>query len=250
MRPKFEPFRVDSQKQYFNNAPILLFFTPVAEDALAEANNVIRKLAERYSHDLKFLTLDAVAGNRFMTSLGFGRYADPAAVILIYDRTGKMTRYLHPEDDPFTVEDLSSFIEDYLDKKLKPTLKSATLPQPNNGPVYEVTANTFQAEILDSDDNYILLYYEEWDRLYQEFLVEYSELAEAYKNSSVTDLKFAKFDVSKNDLVAGPDPKKTPFLYLFAAKLKNKPIAYLGQLHKKPVANFIYEELDLQVKDL
>jgi protein disulfide-isomerase A1 len=246
MRPRFEPFRVDNQRQYWTGAPILLFFTPVAEEALAEANPVIVKLALQYSNELKVLTVDAVSGNRFMTSLGFGRYADPAAAILVYDRAGKLTKYLHNEEDPFTTEDISAWIEDFLDKKLKPNVRSAALPSPNDGPVVEITAETFQKDVIDSDENILVLYYEEWDRLYQEFMVGFADLASEFKNASITELRFVKFEVAKNDFVSGPDPKKTPCLYLFPAKLKDsKPIAYVGRLTKDGVAGFIYNELGL-----
>jgi protein disulfide-isomerase A1 len=185
-----------------------------------------------------------------MTSLGFGRYADPAAVILVYDRAGKMTKYLHNEDDPFTYDDIAPFVEDFLDKKLRPTVRSAQPPQTNDGPVYEVTANAFQKEVLDSDENYVLLYYEEWDRIYQELQGRFAELANQFRESSVRELRFGKFEISKNDFVAGPEPKKTPFLFLFAAQLKNKPIPYRGAMTKKGIADFIYEELDLKPREL
>jgi hypothetical protein len=251
MHPRFEAFRLDSQKQYWNGLPILLIFTPVAEEALAQANPVIIKLALQFSHDLKVLTVDAVSGNRFMTGLGFGRYADPAAAILVYDRTGKLTKYLHNEEDPFTVEDIGPWIEDFLDKKLKPNVRSAPLPSPNNGSILEVNAETFQKEVIDSDENVLLLYYEEWDRIYQEFLVHFEALAGAFKNSSITEITFAKFEVAKNDFVSGPDPKKTPCLYLFPAKLKSsKPIPYVGRLTKEGVAGFVSDELDLRPREL
>jgi protein disulfide-isomerase A1 len=227
-----------------------VFFTPVAEDALAAATGIIARIAAQYSGDMKVYTIDAVSGNRFMTSIGFGRYADPAAVILVYDRAGKMTKYLHSEDDPFTYEDLAPFVEDFLDKKLKPTVRSATPPQPNDGPVYEVTANAFQKEVLESDENYILLYYEEWDRIYREFQGDFAQLAGEFRESSVRDLRFGKFEISKNDFVAGPEPKNTPFVYLFASQLKNKPIPYLGALTKKGIADFIYAELELKPREL
>ena len=239
VKPRFEPFQVDNQRVYWNNKPILLFFTSVEEEAMKEGDKVITAIAEQYGHDLQVLTIDAVTGNRFMTSIGFGRYADPAAAILVYDRKGKMTKYLHNEDDPFTVEDLAPFVEDFLDKKLKPNVKSAQLPKPNDGPVFEVNAETFQDAVINTTQASVVLYYEDWDRIYNEFLPDFTELAETFKTA-----KFAKFNVAQNDILAGPDPPSTPIVYLFRSKAKAKPVQYKGKLNKAALTEYLQAELD------
>lgn len=236
VKPRFEPFAVDNQQKYWDAKPILLFFTPVEEDAMRDANTVITALAEQYGQDLRVLTIDAVTGNRFMTSIGFGRYADPAAAIIVYDRKGKMTKYLHNEDDPFTVEDLSPFVEDFLDKKLKPNVKSAALPKPNDGPVFEVNADTIKDVVVDATEDVVALYYEDWDRIYNEFLPEFTDLA------SSTKAKFVKFNIAANDIVAGPDPPTTPTIYIF--KAGKKPKQFKGKLTKTAVSEFLNAELE------
>ena len=47
VKPRFEPFQVDNQRAYWNNKPILLFFTSVEEEAMKEGDKVITAIAEK-----------------------------------------------------------------------------------------------------------------------------------------------------------------------------------------------------------
>ncbi|OHS96937.1 hypothetical protein TRFO_02072 [Tritrichomonas foetus] len=247
-KPKFEPFQINKQSVYHDGKPLLLFFTPVEEEAKKSAISVITNLANSFGNEFKVVSIDAVTGNRFMTEIGFGRYADPAVAILVYSKLGKLTKYLHDEEDPFTEDHIGNFIEMYIQKKLKPNIRSAKLPDENDGPLFEVNALTFNDTVMNTDQSVVVLYYEDWDRLYTEFLPEFTELAETFANNSISKVKFVKFNIAANDLLVGPDPKKTPSVYLFASGLKKKPILYTKKLNKKGVADFIYEELDVKVE--
>lgn len=249
-KPSFEPFQIDKQYKYYDGKPILLFFTPVEETASRDAIKVITNIASTYGNEFKVLSINAVTGNRFMTGLGFGRYADPAVCILIYNHNGKLTRYLHGEEDPFTEDDISKFVEDYKNKKIKPFIRSSNLPEVNNGSVVEINALTFNDTVLNTDKNTLILYFEDWDRLYQDFLPEYTELADKFVKNGISNLDFLKFNVASNDLIFGPDPPKTPTLYLFKKGDKRRPILFAKKLNKKEIEAFINEKLNIQVEDL
>lgn len=244
-KPKFVPFEIQDQKVYYGGKPVLLFFTPVEEEARDESWHIISQLADTYGNSFNFTTIDAVTGNRFMTGLGFGRYADPACAILSYNRNGKLIKYLHGEEDPFDLDDLSAFIDSYLAKKLKPHIRSIPLPEEVNGSVEEINALNFVERAISSSENAIILYYESWDRIYTDFLPDYTQLADEFKNKSINNVLFLKFEVSDNDWVAGPDPKKTPCLYLFKSDNKQKPKSYTGKLKHDELANFLKQELDV-----
>ena len=240
--PKYITFEVQNQRSYYCKQ-VLLFFTPVEEESRDSSLSVVHQLAEQYGSRFVVATIDAVTGNRFMTGLGFGRYADPAAAILVYSASGHMKKYLHGEEDPFTYEDVAAFVEAFLAHQLKPHIRSARLPRDNSGPVVEVNAETFGECVVNNDANVVVLYFEEWDRVYKQFEKEYVEIAE-----KCSGVRFVKFNVAANDRVEGPDPKNTPAVYLFAEGLKKKPILYKGKLRKEDVARFISEELEIVVE--
>ena len=249
-KPMFETFKVDKQNIYKGGKPVLLFFLPVEEHSREEAIIVVQTIAQTYGSDFRVEAIDAVTGNRFMTDIGFGRYADPAVAILVYSKLGKLTKYLHGEEDPFTEEHIGKFIEDFFEKKLEPNIRNANLPEPNDAPVSEVNALTFNDTVINSNDDVIVLYYEEWDQIYQDFLPQLTEIAEKFENSTKSKISFVKFNVATNDILVGPDPKTTPSIYLFARGLKRKPIFCDKRLNKKGVTEFIYEELSIKIDEL
>lgn len=243
IKPKFDIFSVQNQKIYYGKQ-VLLFFLPVEEVAKDEALKVVLKIAVQYDSKFSINVIDAVTGNRFMTNLGFGKYADPALAILSYDSFGKMKKYLHGEEDPFTADHLIDFIEQYLSHKIKPFIRAQPLPADNNGLIKEVNSHTFVDEVINNNKDVFVLYYEDWDRIYQEFLPNYEEIA---KSTALSNLEFKKFNVATNDYVTGPDPRKTPSIYLFADGLKHEPIYYKGKLHKSNLAQFIYNEFEIRI---
>lgn len=249
-KPSFEPFQIDKQYEYYNGKPILLFFTPVEETESRKAINVISNIASTYGNEFRVLAINAVTGNRFMTGLGFGRYADPAVCILLYNHKGKLTKYLHGEEDPFTEDDISKFIEDYKSKKLKPHIRSSILPTENNGSVVEVNALNFNDTVMNTDKNALILYFEDWDRIYQDFLPEFTQLADKFINGGIKNLEFFKFNVASNDLIFGPDPEKTPAIYLFKNGDKRRPVLFTKKLNKKEIEDFINEKLSIKIDDL
>ena len=237
MKPAFLPFKLNNQKDYVGKQPVCLFFTPVDVEEKQKTFDFITKLANQFKQDLVFAQIDAVTGNRFMTGLGFSKYADPAVCILNY-KTKYPEKYLYDEEADWTFEAVAGFIMDYLDGKLKPVIKSSSLPSDNQGPVIEINANTLKQTIEQKKD-VLVLYYENWDRIYTEFLPLYQELAEKYHNKVI----FTKINVAENDFVAGKRPKKTPSLILYNSD--NEAIIYKKNLSKQSIIDFLTDETDV-----
>ena len=237
MKPAFLPFNVNNQKKYIGKQPVCLFFTPVDVEEKQKAFDFITKLAEQFKQDLTFVQIDAVTGNRFMTGLGFSKYADPAVCILNY-KTKYPEKYLYDEEADWTFDAVSEFIMDFLDNKLKPAIKSSSLPSDNNGPVIEINANTLK-QTIEQENDVLILYYESWDRIYSDFIPIYEELALKYQNRVI----FTKINVAENDLIAGKRPKKTPSLILY--NKENEAIIYKGNLSKQSLIDFLTDETDV-----
>ena len=243
-KPKIDLFQIQNQITYKKGKPVILFFLPVRDDEKEKSLQVIQPLAETYGEDLNFTQIDAVTGNRFMTSLGFSKYADPACVILVYNE--KMSKYRYPEEGDFTFENISTFIISFLDHKLKPEIKNQELPENNTGPIIQLNSLTFEDEIIKPDKAALVLYYEPWDHIYGEFLSDYILMAEEFNNKSVNRIILSKINVAENDLIIGPDPKRTPVLYLFIRNQKKVPIMYNGILKKNQIIDFLDDEIGIK----
>ena len=237
VKPFFVPFNLKNQKDYIGKNPVCLFFTPVDVEQKQATFEFITKLAKQFNQDLIFAQIDAVTGNRFMTGLGFSKYADPAVCILDY-KSNVPKRYLYDEEADWTFDSVAGFIMDFLDGKLTPVIKSSTLPNDNNGPLFEINANNME-ETLQQQKDVLVLYYESWDRIYTDFLPLFEELANYYQDKIV----FTKINVAENDLIFGKKPKKTPCLILY--NRDNQALIYKGNLNKKSIINFLSDETDI-----
>ena len=121
-QPNYEIFEINNQEVYMNST-IGLFFVPVEPEDKDQAIYHINQVTAKYKGQLKFAIIDANTGNRFMQSLGFGRYADPAFAILKYT-PDMLYKYLYAEGSTFRTRDISRFIDDFFLGKVNYTKPS------------------------------------------------------------------------------------------------------------------------------
>lgn len=241
-KPLIDVFKLNHQEEYVKKKPVIVFFVPVQEEPRAQVMPTIVKLSENFGEDLNFTQIDAVTGNRFMMDLGFSRYADPCVAILHYSGKNKFTKNKFPEDADFIYEDISAWIIKYLDGNMKSEYRSTEIPSDYNGSVVLLSANTFKKEVIEPDVAVLVMYYEPWDQQYQNFRDAYIEIADEFVNKSVKRLKLAAFNLNANDIVDGPEPKRTPALYIFNRGSKDNPSLYTGKLNKEAVLDWLDDE--------
>ncbi|EAX97090.1 hypothetical protein TVAG_086290 [Trichomonas vaginalis G3] len=247
-RPLINVFQINKQDDYIKKKPVIVFFVPVNEEPRAQIMPTIVKLSENFGEDLNFTQIDAVTGNRFMMDLGFSRYADPCVAILQYTGRNKFTKNRFPEDADFIYEDISSWIIEYLDGKMKAEVKSSDVPQDYNGSIRFLSANNFKEEVIDPDVAVLVLYFEPWDQQFQRFKDIFTEIADEFMNKSVKRVRLAALNVHANDIVYGPEPKRTPCLYLFNRGSKDKPELYTGKFNKEAVVDFLDDETGVRTE--
>lgn len=59
----------------------------------------------------------------------------------------------------FTELTIATFVQDVLDGKVKPTIKSQPLPKAQEGPVYVVVAHNYEDIVMDDERDVLLEYY-------------------------------------------------------------------------------------------
>lgn len=239
--PNYEIFNINNQQIYEQTKELGLFFTPVEQEDLDKALRTISMVTTQYKNKLRFAVIDAVNGNRFMQSIGFSRYADPAFCVLNY--TGKrVIKYLYTEGSEFRPKQILHFIDEVFAGNINQTIRCSELPQNNTDIVSEINSKTMKSKIQDYNCQTVILFYEEWDRLYSDFLPIFREIAAEFPN-----LQFAKMDASKNDILYGHMLPSTPCIKIFGSDPKSKTFTYTKKLLKEPVTKWIKRKL--QKKD-
>lgn len=62
----------------------------------------------------------------------------------------------------FSVESLQSFVNDVLNDKLEPYLKSETIPESNDGPVVVAVAKNFDEVVVNNEKDTLIEFYAPW----------------------------------------------------------------------------------------
>lgn len=124
-----------------------------------------------------------------------------------------------------TVESLGTYIQDVLDGKVKPFLKSEK-PVDNTGkPVTVVVGENFEEIVKDTNKDVLVKYYAPWCGHCKKLAPVWDELGEHYKDNE--NIVIAKFDATANE-AEGVEIRGYPTL-IFYPKDNKAGIDYSGE---------------------
>jgi len=132
---------------------------------------------------------------------------DPRAKVVLDSVGGKM-HYVLPADrakDGITYEVLESFVRDHEECvsdpakcQLSKNVKSAPVPESNNGPVKVVVGSTFEEVVMDDKKDVLIEFYAPWCGHCKSLAPIYEDLGK--KMSKSTELVIGKMDATANDI--------------------------------------------------
>eukprot|EP00826_Nyctotherus_ovalis_P031005 TRINITY_DN2475_c0_g1_i14.p1 TRINITY_DN2475_c0_g1~~TRINITY_DN2475_c0_g1_i14.p1 ORF type:complete len:320 (+),score=169.78 TRINITY_DN2475_c0_g1_i14:40-960(+) len=111
--------------------------------------------------------------------------------------------------------------------------------------VYNVVGTTFNKLVLENTDDVIVTFYAPWCGHCKKLEPIFAQLAELLKNN--TQLKFAKIDATKNDVV-GHAIESFPTLKFFPGNNKSNVLSYEGNRTAVEIANFIKEKASYPIE--
>jgi hypothetical protein len=123
-----------------------------------------------------------------------------------------------------TVDFIGKWLQDVLDGKFKPSLKSEE-PVPNNGPLTVVVGKNFDEIVRDPTKDVLVKFYAPWCGHCKKLAPIWDELAEFYKDQK--DLIIAKFDATLNE-AEGVEIRGYPTLIFYPKDNKNG-VSYDGE---------------------
>lgn len=213
--------------------PLAYIFAETPEER-AELAAELKPLAQKHKGVLSFATIDAKAFGAHAGNLNLEDGKWPAFAI---QETVKNQKFPFDQDKKLTHDDVGAFVQNFVDGKVNPSVKSEPVPEKQEGPVQVVVANNYKEIVLDNENDVLLEYYAPWCGHCKALAPKYEELAAMYPASA--QVTIAKVDATANDV---PDEiQGFPTIKLFPAGGKEEPITYSGSRTIEDLAEFIKE---------
>ncbi|KAJ9498880.1 protein disulfide-isomerase precursor [Exophiala xenobiotica] len=205
--------------------------TPEERTSLAEA---LRPVAEKYKGVINIATIDAKAFGAHAGNLNLPTDKFPSFAI---QDTVKNEKYPF-EGSSITEKKIGSFVKDFVDGKIKPSIKSEPIPEKQDSPVTVIVAHSYKDIVLDDSKDVLVEFYAPWCGHCKALAPTYEKLAELYSSPDFSSkVTVAKIDATLNDVpdeIAG-----FPTIKLYPAGAKDSPVDYSGSRTMEDLAAFI-----------
>lgn len=130
--------------------------TPEEREELAKT---LKPLAEKHKGVISFATIDAKAYGAHADNLNLEAGKWPAFAI---QETVKNQKFPFEQGKPLTHDGVGKFVQDFVDGKVEPSIKSEPIPEKQDGPVHVVVAHNYKDIVLDDDKDVLLEFYAPW----------------------------------------------------------------------------------------
>lgn len=143
---------------------------------------------------------------------------------VICARDDRDMKYIMSGD--FSMDNLEAFVNDLLNDKLEPYLKSEPVPEDNSGGVKTVVAKNFDEIVNDDSKDVLIEFYAPWCGHCKQLEPKLAELGEKLIDES--GLTIAKMDATANDVPKPYEVQGFPTIYYKPKGSKNNPKKYNG----------------------
>ena len=137
--------------------PLAYLFVAKDEDR-EKFGSALESSAKKYRGKVNFVYIDAEQFGGHARNLNL-KEEWPAFAI---QEIGPGTKFPLDQSSDLTVESLTSFVDDFMAGKVKPSIKSAPIPESNEGPVKVVVADSFEDIVFDKEKDVLMEFYAPW----------------------------------------------------------------------------------------
>lgn len=149
----------------------------------------------------------------------------------------KNRKFIHSQEEPITKKSLTKFVEDFVQGKLSPSVKSEPIPETQDEPVYHLVGQEYEAVVMDDDKDVLVKFYAPWCGHCKTLAPTYDELGSLLKGTD--KVVIAKLDHTANEVPL--DIRGYPTLKLFKAGDKENPVDFTGDRSLESLVAFIKE---------
>ncbi|KAL9635458.1 MAG: hypothetical protein Q9164_003444 [Protoblastenia rupestris] len=213
--------------------PLAYIFAETEEER-KELAETLKPLAKKHKGAVNFATIDAKAFGAHSENLNLKKDTWPAFAI---QEIKKNQKFPFDQEKKLTEKEVGKFVQDFLDSKIEPSVKSEPIPEKQEGPVQIVVAKNYKEVVLENENDVLVEFYAPWCGHCKALAPKYDELASLYPATSRVTI--AKVDATANDV---PDEVQGfPTIKLFPAGAKSEPLTYSGSRTIEDLAAFVKE---------
>lgn len=138
--------------------PLAYIFAETPEER-KELADTLKPLAEKHKGVVNFATIDAKAFGAHAGNLNLEVNKWPAFAI---QETVKNQKFPFDQTKQITEKDIGSFVQDFVDGKIEPSIKSEPLPEKQDGPVHVIVAHNYGEIVMDDEKDVLVEFYAPW----------------------------------------------------------------------------------------
>lgn len=226
-------------------------------------SQTLKPLAVKFKGKVNFATIDAKAFGAHAGNLNLDAEKFPAFAI---QETVKNQKFPFDQTKKLTEEDVGKFVQDFVDGKVEPSIKSEPIPETQEGPVEVVVAHNYEDVVINNNKDVLVEFYAPWCGHCKAYvsssfsnlmsdpernepkLTTPSSLAPKYEelgNLYLTNVEYSeRVSITKVDATANDVPDEIqgfPTIKIFPAGKKLEPVTYSGSRTIEDLVAFIKE---------
>ncbi|KAI0660987.1 protein disulfide isomerase [Cubamyces menziesii] len=182
--------------------PLAYLFVDPTDEKLNDYIATVKPVAAKYKGKVNFVWIDAIKFGDHARALNLNEAKWPSFVV---QDLQKQLKYPYDQGAELSTEALDTMVEQFLDGKLEPQLKSQPIPESQDEPVFELVGKQFEEIVFDDEKDVFVEFYASWCGHCKRLKPTWDSLGEHFAN--VKDrVTIAKMEATENDL-----PPTVPF---------------------------------------
>lgn len=256
--PYFGDINRETYMSYMSSPlPLAYYFYNTQEEREAIAAD-LSTLGKKYKGKINFVGLDATFFGKHAEIINMNPEIIPLFAIqdIQSNRKYGINQTEHPEGPDFAT--IQKFVEDFVEGKLSPIIKSEPLPtkeEQEANPVVKLVAHNHEEILGDVSKDVFVKYYAPWCGHCKKLAPVWEELGEIFNsNTGKSQVVIADIDHTANDVSVPVDIEGYPTLLLYPANGEldektglRKPIIFNGVRDLDSLVEFIKTEGALKV---
>lgn len=213
----------------------LLMFLSQQEGHIDKYLEGAREIAKEFREQVLFVSINSDEEDHQRILEFFGMKKDEIPAMRLIRLEEDMAKY-KPQNPELSKDNIKSFVQDFIDGKLKQHLLSQDLPEDwDNTPVKVLVSSNFDEVAFNKDKDVLVEFYAPWCGHCKQLAPIYDQLGQKFKDSDTVVI--AKMDATANEL---EHTKITSFPTLkLYTKGENKVIDYNGERTLEGLSKFL-----------